>query len=132
MMSDKLPSTDKEYLQSLTKLIDLHLISLNTKIDTTTEDLKEKISEVKSSLHKSDQIFDRRLDKVVDKLEVVHRDAINKIDEVKDTHTNHLVNFAKMEAESKLTGKTWNGFLGALGGIISSVLVVILVKLIGF
>lgn len=115
-MHDKLPPTDNEYLKALSAMICSQYETLSEKLETQNKDMRERTSEIKEKLEKSDQYFEKKLDKV----------GI-KVDELQKEQHAHNLAFVELRTHSR----AWGAFLGGAFGIVSSIVVAIITKVLG-
>jgi DNA anti-recombination protein RmuC len=116
-MHDKLPPTDDEYLKALSLMICAQYESINEKLDKQNEDLRERLNDVKKQIEKSDLQFEAKLEKLDDKVE-----------KMKEDHHNHVISFVDVKAQTR----TLSGAISAGIAIVTSIIISVVGKLLGF
>lgn len=116
-MGEILPPNDENYLRALNKIMDGHFEvvknrfdSQDARIEHINNDLRERIKDVK-----------------IDIVEVK-----NDVKELTKTQQAHLLAFTKVESEQKNNTTNRNSIVGIVLGMVASIVVTIITKVIGF
>jgi hypothetical protein len=109
---------DVSDLKTLAKLMEIQFDEIKDQIKDQKEDFKERIT-------KSDAHFDRRIEKLEERFSQEIKDITQRTS-TRDT------DIAVLQAKVESTSKSWGGFVGMIAGVISSLTIAVITKLLGF
>lgn len=113
MMSDEVSD-----LKTLAKLMEIQFDEIKDQIKDQKEDFKERMT-------KSDAHFDRRIEKLEERFS-------QEIKDITQRTSTRDADIAVLQAKLEQTSRSWGGFIGMIAGVISSIVISAIGKLLGF